>query len=253
MSEPAPISVATPASKDEQMLAAARSLVESLEQGQTDNVEQQIGELTRLRESEIFQEMGRLTRELHDAITGVQSDDQLARIASEEMPEARERLDYVITMTENAANKTMTLVEDSLPISDNITERAGQLQAAWHRFTSRELTPDEFRELSREVEVFFEDVSQNTSQLRSNLSEVLMAQDYQDLTGQVIRRVTGMVQQVEDNLVQLIKSTGGQVTELAPASGPDVEAEGPQLHAETRDDVVSGQDDVDDLLSSLGF
>jgi len=90
------------------------------------------------------------------------------------------------------------------------------------------------------------------------LTEVLMAQGYQDLTGQVIRRVIELVKEVEDSLVHMLTVFGGaEATKTVKSSQPKVEkaivAEGPIIDAESRDDVVSGQDDVDDLLSSLGF
>ena len=92
--------------------------------------------------------------------------------------------------------------------------------------------------------------------LNSKLTEVLMAQGYQDLTGQVIRRVIDLAKEVEDSLVNMLTVFGEPSTQEldeAAASAQLLTAEGPIIDAESRDDVVSGQDDVDDLLSSLGF
>lgn len=237
----------------ETKLDIARQLVTSLESGQEENAEHLINELTRIGETQLFQEMGKLTRQLHDAITGVQSDEALSKLAVEEMPEARERLHYVVEMTENAANKTMTAVEESLPITDKLLDKAKQLDNSWDKFTHRELDADAFRQLSKDVQVFFSEVIDDTSVVRGHLSDVLMAQDFQDLTGQVIRRVTTMVEEVEENLVKLIKDNGQVIQDSGEVKEKDIVAEGPQMNSEERQDVVSGQDDVDDLLSSLGF
>jgi chemotaxis protein CheZ len=97
-------------------------------------------------------------------------------------------------------------------------------------------------------------VASHSGQIRADLSEVLMAQDFQDLTGQVIQKVITLVQEVEEKLVQLIRITSS--SEALPAREPKprgIEAEGPQMKSQQGADTVSGQDEVDDLLSSLGF
>lgn len=240
-------------SDNREVLSVARELVAQLEAGRQEQVGDLLGELTRLRETELFREMGQLTRQLHDALNGV-LDSRLASIAEEDIPQARERLNYVITMTEQAANRTLSAVEESLPLSDGLGRRAGELGDDWDRFRRREMEAEEFRELSRAVQAFFASVSTDTARIRENLSDVLMAQDFQDLTGQVIRRVTNLVQDVEERLVGLIRlSTAGGTTSATPAPGPSLEPEGPHVAPERREDVVQDQDEVDDLLSSLGF
>ncbi len=238
-----------------EVLDAARRLVEQLEANNQEEVSNLISELTRLRESTMFQEIGLLTRQLHDALHGVQMDSGLANLTETELPETKERLNYVISMTEQAANRTLNAVEEALPISDTMEERAVQLQAEWERFTRRELDANDFRKLSHKVQEFFASVVDDSGRIRANLTEVLMAQDFQDLTGQVIRRVTEMVQEVEVNLVELIRRSSMSTMEEKPEppKNKTSKGEGPQMNAEARDDVVSGQDDVDDLLSSLGF
>lgn len=252
MTEPAPVTeLAAPAGE---MLDKARQLVQALEAGDEGTASLLINDMSHVRETELFKEMGRLTRALHDAITSVQSDTTLAKLAESDMPEARQRLDYVISLTEQAANRTMNAVDDCIPICNEMNVRAEDIADSWLRLTRRELSGDEFRALSRNVQLFLENVQKDTQTLKQNLTEILLAQDFQDLTGQVIRRVTHMVRELEDKLVDLIKRNG-QLAEHpeTDATGPDIAAEGPQLRHAERDDVVSGQDDVDDLLSSLGF
>jgi chemotaxis protein CheZ len=121
----------------------------------------------------------------------------------------------------------------------------------------------EFNLLVKEMDSFLKHGSEDSAKLTGLLTEVLMAQGYQDLTGQVIRRVIELVKEVEDNLVYMLTMFGGvehkDVAEVAerPNNSENeadmIKAEGPILDADSREDVASDQDDVDDLLSSLGF
>ncbi|TRX74425.1 protein phosphatase CheZ [Pseudomonas mangiferae] len=244
----------------------ARQLVDSLEKGNFGEAVQLIHELNQARDRGLYQEVGKLTRELHNAIVNFQLDPRLPH-ASEisQISDATDRLAYVVKMTENAANRTMDLVEESAPLVSGIVEEARALSEDWGRFMRRELGPDAFRDLAKRVEQFFARSQRDSEQLSARLNDILLAQDYQDLTGQVIKRVTKLVTEVESNLLKLVLMAS-QVDRFAGIQhdheqlrveqemqqGPS-HGEGPQIHADTREDVVSGQDDVDDLLSSLGF
>lgn len=243
----------------EETLKHARKLVESIEAGDSDKAKQVMDDLASLRESDLFREMGKLTRELHDSLKSFRLDTRISEIAEEEIPDAKERLNYVITMTEQAANKTLNAVEESLPLSDNLKSRADEFRTRWEKFRSRELSVDEFRELAGELDGYFDEVSEGAQALSSKLSDVLLAQDFQDLTGQIIRRVINLVHDVEEGLVDLIRVSGksrmaeDKGKEQTKEQEPDIKAEGPAIPGLTTADVVSGQDEVDDLLSSLGF
>jgi chemotaxis protein CheZ len=133
-------------------------------------------------------------------------------------------------------------------------EDAARLLDDWSRFRRREMSVEEFRALlDTEVE-FLERLQGSAREIHRRLSDVLLAQDYQDLTGQVIRRVMGLVSEVQDSLVNMIRITGGQRPSSRAANGTGTHAEGPQVGlAAPGASVVNGQDEVDDLLSSLGF
>ena len=178
--------------------------------------------------------------------------------------DASDRLNYVIETTQAAADKTMDMVEASAPIAVNLGEEAAALHEEWGRLKRREMTADEFREVYKRMDTFLNDMRDGTGELNKNLQDIILEQGFQDLTGQVLKRVIGLIREVEESLVNLVR-IAGQVEEItgladsadtgteATAKTEAVEAEGPQIHADKRDDVVSGQDDVDDLLSSLGF
>lgn len=237
-------------------LKSAKKLVELIEQGDESAVIDMIEELSAMRESNLFLELGKLTRDLHDTIAGFQLDSKIFSLTEKDIPDAKERLNHVISMTEEAADKTLTLVEASLPISDELKKKSTELQEKWNRFKSRDMNVKEFRELSHDIDGFFIVLNEKTPELHTNLSDILMAQGFQDLTGQIIRRVITLVQEVEESLVDLVRITGekmGQKQVKEEKSGPDISAQGPVVPGVDKGDVVSGQDDVDDLLSSLGF
>ena len=170
-----------------------------------------------------------------------------------EIPDAKQRLNYVIEKTEAAAHRTLTAVEAMLPIAERLGQDANEFAGDWSRFTRRELSVEEFKKLSERLVAFLEKIKADSGTMHSSLSDVLMAQDFQDITGQVIRRVINLVTQVENSLVQLIRCAGSQSVGT-DSNAEGLQAEGPAV-AGTKDSEqrVNGQDEVDDLLSSLGF
>ncbi len=239
----------------EDKLELAKSLVSHLESGNDDGAVSVIAELAGFRDSLLFQEVGRLTRELHDSINSFVMDAQLANIANNEMPNAAERLRYVIATTEQAANTTLGAVEDSLPLADSLRNDAQHLADQWAKFNSRQLTVDDFRALSVEMSRFLDATQANTVELHDKLSEVLLAQGYQDITGQIIRKVIDLVNDVEVKLVELVRLSGKRAKSAQSGgdTGSGTNAQGPAVPGVDEGDIVNGQDDVDDLLSSLGF
>ncbi|MEW9797523.1 protein phosphatase CheZ [Alteromonas sp. CYL-A6] len=238
-------------------LDEAKQLVAYLEAGDTASANA-ILEAASMKESiELFEEVGKLTRQLHDALNNFQLDERIVNLANDDIPDAQSRLTYVIEETEKAANTTMDAVEASMPIAETLSERIDKVMPDWKKLMNREIELGEFKALCTDIDQLLEDASVQSSKLTSLLTEVLMAQGYQDLTGQVIRRVIDLVKEVEDSLVNMLTMFGepdAQVkTKPSQKVTDKIEAEGPIIDAQNRDDVVSGQDDVDDLLSSLGF
>ncbi|WP_337841083.1 protein phosphatase CheZ [Rheinheimera sp.] len=240
-------------------LDQARELVQLLEMGETDAANQMVQQLAVPGSSELFAEVGKLTRQLHNSLTSFQVDPSLNSLLEEDIPDAKMRLNHVIDMTEQAANKTMDAVENCLPIADELNNKLQAIIPVWQRLMSRDMKVGEFKSLCHDLDGFLHQATGNSATLHSLLTEVLMAQDYQDLTGQILRRVIELVREVETSLIGLLTAFGqtNLPVEERPAAAKKQkaghEAEGPIIDKEGRDDVVSGQDDVDDLLSSLGF
>lgn len=238
----------------EDNIARTKDLLACLERGDENGAREVLDELTRIRETELYQEMGKLTRELHDSLMAFGKDDQLISLAKEEIPDARSRLRHVIKMTDDAANRTLSAVEESLPICEEVTSKSSDLHEKWRRFIQRDMNVQEFRELSLLIDKFLEGNTDQVKDLRTKLNEILMAQDFQDLTSQIIKRVIGLVEQVEDNLVNLVRLSGGSIkVDFEKTKGDhSIEATGPAVPG-VDNNIVSGQDEVDELLSSLGF
>ncbi len=237
----------------QQCLDEMRTLVRRIEESDDNNACRLLDEFHHNWDADLFHEIGRLTRDLHDTLNNFHLDSRVAAIAEKDIPDARERLNYVISMTEQAARRTLSATEEIMPVSNRLGQSAASLKSEWVRFTRRELTPEEFRGLARCIEEFLMVITSDASHIHSSLIEILMAQEYQDITGQIIHRVIRLVQEVEDSLVGLIRVSRQRI--LPAESGKEVETalEGPQIRPVDRPDVVANQDEVDSLLSSLGF
>lgn len=239
-------------------LQQARQLVELLEAEQFESANQLVQQLALPDSSELFAEVGKLTRQLHSSLESFHLDPSLNNLLEEDIPDAKKRLAHVIGMTEQAANRTMDAVESCLPIADHISQQLTLIQPQWQRLMQRQLPLDEFKSMCHNVDGFLLQANIDSKTLNGLLTDVLMAQDYQDLTGQILSRVIELVREVEEGLIGLLTAFNKSETaaSLAPTKNKKVKArnaEGPILDAAEREDVVTGQDDVDDLLSSLGF
>ncbi len=237
----------------DERLEQARELVRLLEAGDNEQADVVLNHLTNLHEGALFLELGRLTRELHEAINGFLLDERLQSIADHEIKDAAERLHYVIEMTEKSANSTLNAVEAGMPLVESLQQRAEQLAQEWQSFRNRELDLDAFRILTDDLARFLLQVGSDGETLQGRLSEVLMAQDFQDLTGQIIRKVIVLVQDVEDKLVQIIRLSGKHRPKSEVESVASVEPSGPVVPGVDKGEIMHDQDEVDDLLSSLGF
>jgi len=237
-------------------LEQAKSLVEFLETDQQEKADELIAEIQNPINSELFAEIGKLTRQLHDSLTNFQLDSRLNDLATADIPDAKERLNYVITRTEEAANKTMDAVESIFPVVEKISDQVRAVNPSWTKLMNNEIELQEFKSLCVDIDNLLVTTGTETSQIHSLMTDVLMAQDFQDLTGQVIRKVIDLVREVEESLINMLTAFGISAENIQENAKPKVGenlVEGPIVNTEERDDVVEGQDDVDDLLSSLGF
>ena len=231
-------------------LQALNSAVENKE---TSEVNRLVGELTTLRESSLFQELGKLTREIHESINSFSEDDRVAELAEHEIPDATERLNFIVEKTNDAAHKTMNGAEETMAVVSDFSDHAGVIKNRWDQFRNRELSKEEFVSLSDDIDEFMTSIPGETAKINQSMTEVMLAQDYQDLTGQMIKQVISMVKEVEEKLVRLVAISGASLKDSSDQPKDGTKAHGPQLPTANKEDVATNQDDVDDLLASLGF
>lgn len=193
--------------------------------------------------------IGNLTRALHDHLRELGFDRALEEAASA-IPDARDRLTYVATMTEQAAQRTLTATEVAKPIQDGMAAEASALNEQWTRLLARQMDVAGFRDLVQRTTGYLGNVPRNVSVTNTQLHEIMMAQDFQDLTGQVIKKITDLIQFIEQQLLQLL-------VENTPPQRRSQQANslmnGPVMSSQGLVDVVTTQEQVDDLLESLGF
>ena len=190
---------------DKALLSKARGLVTALEQGNDVKANGILERIAASREASLFVEIGKLTRGLHNAMLTIRLDARLIGITRTDIPDAKERLNAVITKTEEAAHRTLNAVEELLPIVDTMAINTDKILDLHRRQTHETTQFDIAGEGDHPLTDFIVKVKADAQKLNKNLSDVLMAQDFQDLTGQVIRRVIEVVQEVERSLVNLIR------------------------------------------------
>lgn len=237
-------------------LEQAKLLVEYIESDQQAKANELIAEIQSPLNSELFAEIGKLTRQLHDSLNNFHVDERLSDLATADIPDAKERLNFVISHTEEAANKTMDAVEAIFPVVNGIQKQISTVNPLWQKLMHNDLDVSEFKALCQDIDVLLRTTEKDASKIHSLMTDVLMAQDFQDLTGQVIRKVIDLVREVEESLIYMLTAFGisseNNKSDHLPKLGENL-VEGPIINSDNRQDIVSGQDDVDDLLSSLGF
>jgi len=200
-----------------------------------------------IAEESVFNEIGHLTRTLHDSLRDLGFDKNLQKAASA-IPDARDRLNYIATMTQAAAERVLNATESAQPIVAKIESGAKDLGAEWQKMFDNKLDVEQFKQLAKQTHAYLMEVPKQTRQTNASLTEIMMAQDFQDLTGQVIKKVMEVTQNLEKQLLELLINNAP-----ADAKVDSSLLNGPVVNAAGRTDVVTNQKQVDDLLESLGF
>ena len=202
-------------------------------------------------QDEVLNRVGIMTRSLHDSLRGLGLDKLLMNVA-EDFPDARDRLGYVAKKSEEAAQRVLNATDAAIPLQEQIDSGAKALVAEWTAVLQGAYTEQQYRLLGQQSLVFLESTKGLTSSTKAHLMDIMMAQDFQDLTGQVIKKITELAQNIEQQLVQLWVDYASP-EQLNHTKSEDGLMNGPQMNPEGKTDVVAGQEQVDDLLDSLGF
>ena len=198
----------------------------------------------------VFNQIGQMARALHDTLGQLGYDKLLEKTVSA-LPDAKDRLAYVANLTEQAACRVLNATDIASPLVDDIENSSKALGARWDKVFANEMSPADFKKLAAETRDFLnQKLPEKTQATHAQLTEIMMAQDFQDLTGQVIKKVVSLAQELESGLmnvlVQVMPETKRTEEVASLMNGPVVNTEG-------RTDIVVNQEQVDDLLDSLGF
>ncbi|CAM5192330.1 Protein phosphatase CheZ OS=Castellaniella defragrans OX=75697 GN=HNR28_000433 PE=3 SV=1 [Castellaniella defragrans] len=198
--------------------------------------------------ADLVHRIAQLTRMLRESMRELGLD-QAIKEAAHAIPDARDRLHYVARMTEQAANRVLNAAEQMQPWQESLQNQAKTLDARWQQWFDQPVELDHARSLVDDTRAFLKEVPEKTQASQENLMNIILAQDFQDLTGQVITKMLGVIGAIETELVQVL-------IDNAPAEKREETASllnGPVIGAEGKGDVVANQGQVDDLLASLGF
>ncbi|MCB5183811.1 protein phosphatase CheZ [Methylobacillus gramineus] len=200
-------------------------------------------------QDDMLQRIGLMTRNLHESLRGL-GFDKLLEQAAQGIPDARDRLNYVARMTEQAAERVLNATDIATPLQAELNQEAAGLETRWKSLLSVPSLKKDYDQVADETLAFLSKTVAHTDVTKNQLLDIMLAQDFQDLTGQVIKKITELAQEIEKQLVQvLIDFSPGSVKKESDNSLLN----GPQINPETAVDVVASQEQVDDLLDSLGF
>lgn len=198
---------------------------------------------------EVISRIGHMTRALHDSLRGLGLDKLIEKAASD-IPDARDRLDYVARLSEQAAQRVLNATDAAAPLQDAIDTSAAELGQAWQALLDGGAGEADWRALAARTVAGMAQARTAAAGTKSHLMDIMMAQDFQDLTGQVIGKVTVIAQSLEQQLVQMLVDFAPEQVRRELDDGL---LNGPQINPEGKSDVVADQGQVDDLLDSLGF
>lgn len=190
----------------------------------------------------VYSRLGTIVRSLHEALRELGAEQVLAEAVSE-FPSARERLLHIGRLTEKAANTVLNKVEETGPIQERLAAEAARLGGEWSGAT----VPDELRPLAEKTATFLSGVQDGCNATRAGLSDMMMAQDFQDLTGQLIKKVVVVLEHTEKDLLKLL------IEAAPPGTISEVKKEEVMAGPGAPGSVALDQGSVDDLLADLGF
>lgn len=199
---------------------------------------------------DMLSRIGQVTRTLHDSLSGLGLDKILEQVA-QDIPDARDRLNYVARMTEQAAERVLNATDEAMPLQSKLASDATALEERWKEALAIPSLKSEYNQVAEETLAFLAMTGQHTAATKALLMDIMMAQDFQDLTGQVIKKITGLAQDLEKQLLQVLIDFSPSTTKKEVSTNGAL-LNGPQIDPEALD-VVASQEQVDDLLDSLGF
>jgi chemotaxis protein CheZ len=200
----------------------------------------------------MFERLGGIVRLLHDSLRELGYDKALTA-ASSQIVDAQDRLEYVATLTEQAANKVLNTLDEGMPAQDLLSKQAHAMNGRWTDLFAGKLSIDEFKALAGDSQQFAKIVAESTEAEKARLLDIMMAQDFQDITGQLIKKVVNITKTVEQELAQLLRDHAPPEAKERLAAHQKAAVEPEMMSGPSVPSVALDQDNVDDLLADLGF
>lgn len=221
-----------------------------LEPGMTEHVVEKVSEAAAVvvaqHDRPMYERLGGIVRLLHDSLRELGYDKAISD-ASHQIVDAQDRLEYVASLTEQAANKVLNTLDDGMPAQDVLSKRSKEMEDRWVALFAGKLSIEEFKVLANDSKAFATFVCDATEKEKARLLEIMMAQDFQDITGQLIKKVVIITKAVEKELAELLRDNAPPSVREKLAK-PVALMQGPSVPT-----VAMDQDNVDDLLADLGF
>ena len=196
----------------------------------------------------MFERLGGIVRLLHDSLRQLGYDRSISD-ATSQITDAQDRLEYIASLTEQAATKVLNTIDEGMPAQDALAKTAKQMESRWHDLFEGKLSIDEFKALATDSKNFASTVIDNTETEKARLLAIMMAQDFQDITGQLIKKIVVITQAVEGELAQLLRDNAPPDLLKKEEKEPAVDL----LNGPAMNGTAMEQDDVDSLLEGLGF
>ena len=199
-------------------------------------------------DASMYERLGGIVRMLHDSLRQLGYDRSLSDVASQ-ITDAQGRLEHIASLTEQAANKVLNTVDTSIPEQEALSKKAQDMQARWEDLFAGKLGVEEFKSLAGDSKQFAAAVSEATDAEKARLLDIMMAQDFQDITGQLIKKIVAITSKAEQELAQLLRDNAPPEVKAAMAENKPFEL----MSGPSAPGAAMGQDDVDSLLADLGF
>lgn len=198
----------------------------------------------------MYERLGGIVRMLHDSLRQLGYDRSLSDVASQ-ITDAQGRLEHVASLTEQAANKVLNTVDTCIPEQEALSKKARDIETRWAMLFDGKLSIDEFKALAGDSRQFASVVMEATETEKARLLDIMMAQDFQDITGQLIKKIVNITSTAERELAQVLRDNAPPEVKAAIAAAESKPVE--LMQGPAAPGLAMAQDDVDSLLADLGF
>jgi len=206
-----------------------------------------------IQKLDILDRVGQITRALHNSLRELGFDRALEAFCNE-VPETQDRLSYVSKLTDESADIVLTAIERGIPLQDGLLLQAQQAEQGTHLFLTKKNLDPEVRRFAEDTLTLSRATQATSLETKALLLRIMMAQDFQDLTGQMVQKMMQLTEQLERQLTQVLIEFSAANAELGILSQAQaLQSLKKNKKTKAENEVVRTQSQVDALLASLGY